>query len=62
MSREGWGTFSVMDHQRPGAFVSEILLYDRLVNPVPSDKGERKRWMEIGLKPIFPILISTTNK
>jgi len=32
---ELWATFSVMDHVRPGAFVAEVLLYDRLLLPVP---------------------------
>jgi hypothetical protein len=51
MSRERWGTFSVVDHQRPKAFVAEVLLYDRLIIPIPPDQGERKRWTEIGRKP-----------
>jgi hypothetical protein len=46
MSRERWGTFSVMDHQLPNAFVAEVLLYDRLVIPVPPNEDERKRWRE----------------
>ena len=32
---ELWGTFSVRDHVRVGAFVAEVLLYDHLVIPVP---------------------------
>jgi hypothetical protein len=41
-----WGTFSVADHLRPRAFVADVLLYDRLVIPVPpeEDAAERKRW------------------
>jgi hypothetical protein len=34
---EIWGTFSVMDHLRRGAFIAEVVLYDRLVIPVPPD-------------------------
>ncbi|EKV01576.1 hypothetical protein Lepto7375DRAFT_3747 [Leptolyngbya sp. PCC 7375] len=34
---ELWGTFSVMDHLREGAFLAEVILYDRLVIPVPPD-------------------------
>jgi hypothetical protein len=30
-----WGTFSVRDHCRKGAFVAEVLLYDHLLIPVP---------------------------
>ena len=44
MSRQVWGTFSVKDHCDPGAFVSEVMLYDRLVIPVPPDDKERERW------------------
>jgi len=32
-----WGTFSVMDHMRPGAFLSQVVMYDRLLIPVPPD-------------------------
>jgi hypothetical protein len=31
---ELWGTFSVRDHCRRGAFISEVLFYDQLVLPV----------------------------
>ena len=31
---ELWGTFSVRDHCRRGAFITEVLLYDQLVLPV----------------------------
>lgn len=33
--RERWGTFSVRDHVSDAPFVTEVLLYDRLVIPVP---------------------------
>ena len=47
-----WGTFSVVDHKRPGAFIADVIMYDKLVIPVPpspsgDDKEtaeERKRW------------------
>jgi hypothetical protein len=41
-----WGTFSVRDHLPKGAFLSEVLLYDRLVIPVPpkNDPAEWDRW------------------
>ena len=40
MSRERWGTFSVRDHLTDAPFVSEVLLYDRLVIPVPDAKDK----------------------
>ena len=51
MSRQRWGTFSVVDHQRPRAFVAEVLLYDKLIIPTPSDAAERARWRDIGRDP-----------
>ncbi len=39
-----WGTFAVNDHLQPGAFLREVLLFDRLVVPVPSSEAERARW------------------
>jgi hypothetical protein len=45
MARERWGTFSVKDHQRPQAFVADVLLYDRLVIPFPPSETERLRWV-----------------
>jgi hypothetical protein len=44
MGREVWGTVSVKDHCSPNPFVREVLLFDRLVLPVPIDEKERKRW------------------
>jgi hypothetical protein len=39
-----WGTFSVADHRRKRPFVSDVLLYDRLVVPIPDGEDERDRW------------------
>src|ERR1700740_3302090 len=44
MASQIWGTFSVKDHCQSNAFVREVLLFDRLVLPVPSDEHERSRW------------------
>lgn len=44
MTQEVWGTFSVRDHCAPNAFVADVLIYDRLVLPVPADDRERARW------------------
>jgi hypothetical protein len=43
-----WGTFSVRDHCRRGAFVREVLLFDRLAVPYPDPNvpGERERWRQ----------------
>jgi hypothetical protein len=46
LAPEVWGTFSVRDHCHPNAFVREVLLFDRLVLPVPVDEAERARWRQ----------------
>lgn len=46
MLRERWGTFSVIDHKNAAGLVPEILLYDRLVLPVPPDDAEKARWKD----------------
>lgn len=51
MSRERWGTFSVMDHLQPQAFVTDVLLYDRLVIPFPAGDFERSKWFENNWQP-----------
>jgi hypothetical protein len=45
MSRLIWGCYSVADHLEPRAFVADLLLYDRLVIPTPSD-DDVARWEE----------------
>lgn len=50
MAFETWGTFSVTDHLADRAFVADVLLYDRLVIPVPDDR-ERERWERLGRAP-----------
>jgi hypothetical protein len=51
MAMQVWGTFSVKDHIKPAAFVTDVMLYDRLVIPVPPDDGERARWEKEGWQP-----------
>jgi hypothetical protein len=51
MSKQVWGTYSVKDHCDPNAFVAEVMLYDRLVIPVPPDDKERARWRKAGWQP-----------
>ncbi len=51
MTQERWGTFSVIDHKDPAAFITEVLLYDRLVLPYPPNDAERKHWEDEGWNP-----------
>ncbi len=46
-----WGTFSVVDHRRRRPFITDVLLYDRLVIPVPDGPDEVKRWRELRRDP-----------
>ncbi|HEV2268661.1 MAG TPA: hypothetical protein VGR92_04310 [Steroidobacteraceae bacterium] len=56
-----WATFSVKDHCQPGAFVAEVLLYDKLLIPVvPTEEdglsaqeadAEWDRWLAAGWDP-----------
>lgn len=50
--RPRWGAFSVIDHQRLASLIPEILLYDRLVFPTPTD-ADRARWECNGWDPIL---------
>jgi hypothetical protein len=47
---ELWGTFAVDDHLRPGAFIAEILLFDRLVIPQShqDDEDQYREWVKAG--------------
>jgi hypothetical protein len=45
-----WGCYSVRDHLEPRAFVADLLLYDRLVVPVPTPK-DRGRWEHLKWDP-----------
>ncbi len=51
MPNERWGSLSVKDHTNPALLVPEILLYDRLVIPVPDNDEEITRWEEKGWQP-----------
>jgi hypothetical protein len=48
-----WACFSVFDHLKPGAFLAETVMYDRLVVPVPprGEPDEWERWEEMGWDP-----------
>ena len=47
---ELWGTFSVADHLRQQPFVTDVLLYDCLMVPVPAKDG-RAYWQGRGWEP-----------
>lgn len=53
MTRQVWATFSVKDHLLPSAFVTEVMLYDRLVIPIPpDDKDQLQRWEKESWDPL----------
>ena len=43
MARQLWGTYSVADHCTAFPFVADMVLYDRLIVPVPPD-GDEDEW------------------
>lgn len=45
MNIERWGAFSVVDHKDARKLAMDVLLYDRLVLPSPTD-WDRHRWVE----------------
>jgi hypothetical protein len=44
MAFERWGSLSVKDHIDLNSMVANVILYDRLILPVPPDKAEVERW------------------
>jgi hypothetical protein len=51
MSMERWGSLSVRDHNDLESLVANVLLYDRLIVPVPADPKEEARWAKQGWNP-----------
>ena len=43
--RQRWAAFSVRAHRDLPALASDVLLYDRLILPVPEDDAEYDRWV-----------------
>jgi hypothetical protein len=53
LHNEIWGTFSVKDHCHKRPFIADLMLYDRLVIPIPpkGDADEYERWRTNNWKP-----------
>ncbi len=43
--RQRWAAFSVRAHRDLGSLAADILLYDRIILPVPEDDPEYERWV-----------------
>lgn len=43
--RQRWAAFSVRAHRDLASLAADILLYDRIILPVPEDDPERERWI-----------------
>lgn len=43
--RQRWAAFSVRAHRDLAALATDILLYDRIILPVPEDDTEYDRWV-----------------
>jgi hypothetical protein len=46
MAFERWATYSVVAHQDAAALARDLLLYDKLILPVPPDAAEERRWAD----------------
>lgn len=46
-----WAAFSVKAHCNRDSFAADLLLYDKLIVPVPDDDAEYERWMGKGWQP-----------
>jgi hypothetical protein len=51
MVKERWATLSVRDHADTRSLVPDILMYDRLVVPIPPGESEIGRWRRSGWNP-----------
>jgi len=45
MTIERWGAFSVVDHKDARKFAADVLVYDRLLLPIPVD-SDREHWRD----------------
>ena len=43
--RQRWAAFSVRAHKDLGSLAADVLLYDRIILPVPENDPERERWI-----------------
>jgi len=43
--RQRWAAFSVKAHRNLDALASDVLLYDRIILPIPEDDAEHGRWV-----------------
>ena len=41
-----WAAFSVRAHRDLGSLAADLLLYDKLILPVPEDEAEFDRWVK----------------
>ncbi len=49
--RQRWAAFSVRAHRDLRALATDVLLYDRLILPVPEDEPEYERWIKQDWEP-----------
>ena len=49
--RQRWAAFSVRAHRDIGSLASDVLLYHRIILPVPEDDPEYERWVRSGWDP-----------
>jgi hypothetical protein len=49
--RQRWAAFSVRAHKDLGSLAADVLLYDRIILPVPDNDPERERWIRAQWNP-----------
>jgi hypothetical protein len=62
--RQRWAAFSVRAHRDLGSLAADILLYDRIILPVPEDEPEYERWIRANWNPadIAPRVVQAAGR
>jgi hypothetical protein len=62
--RQRWAAFSVRAHRDLGSLATDILLYDRIILPVPEDEPEYERWIRENWNPddIAPRVVQVAGR
>lgn len=61
--KQRWAAFSVKAHRDLGSLAADILLYDRIILPVPEDDAESDRWMRKNWAPdkLAPLVVKAAG-
>ena len=61
--RQRWAAFSVKAHRDLGSLAADILLYDRIILPVPENDAEYDRWVRADWAPdkLAPLVVQAAG-